>query len=325
MLTKFSYKRATTLKDATEAAARPGAQILAGGTDLLGSLRSGTVKADQLVSLRDLKELQGITATPAGGLRIGALVTLAEIAENAQAREKYPALAQAAASAASPQLRNQGTLGGNLCQRPRCWYFRGEFNCRRKGGDTCFAEAGENQYHAIFGPGACYFVHPSDTAPALAAFDAKVTIAGRKGRRSIPISQFFLDPKASLTKENVLTPGEILTEVLLDPPKAGTRSTYRKIRERASFDFAVASAAVVLAMDGSKIGSARIVLGGVAPTPWRATDAEKALIGKSLDQPAVSEAAAAAIKGADPFEKNRYKLPLVQGMLEDTLLGLENR
>jgi xanthine dehydrogenase YagS FAD-binding subunit len=323
MLSKFSYKRAATIKEAIEAAARPGAQLLAGGTDLVGSLRSGTVKTDSLVSLRDLKELRGISATPAGGLRIGALTTLAEVASHADVRAKYAAVAQAAASAASPQIRNQGTLGGNLCQRPRCWYFRGDFNCRRKGGETCFAELGESQYHAIFGPGGCYFVHPSDTAPALAAFDARLTIVGRKGRRTIPVSSFFVDPKVSLTKENVLAPGEILTEVLLDPPRPGVRSTYRKIRERGAFDFAVVSAAVVVTMSGNSIAAARIVLGGVAPTPWRATEAEKALTGKSLEPAAVAETAAAAVKGADPFEKNRYKVLLIQGMLEDTLLGLK--
>jgi xanthine dehydrogenase YagS FAD-binding subunit len=322
MLSKFSYKRAATIKEAMEAAAKPGAQLLAGGTDLVGSLRSGTVKADSLVSLRDIKELKGISATPAGGLRIGALTTLAEIADHTDVRAKYPALAQAAAAAASPQLRNQGTLGGNLCQRPRCWYFRGDFNCRRKGGETCFAEAGESQFHAIFGPGGCYFVHPSDTAPALVAFNAKLTIVGRKGRRTIPVASFFVDPKVALTKENVLAPGEIVTEALLDPPKPGARSVYRKIRERGAFDFAVVSAAIVLTMSGNSVATARIVLGGVAPTPHIAVEAEKALAGKALEPAAVAEVAAAAVKGADPFEKNRYKVPLVQGMLEDTLLGL---
>jgi xanthine dehydrogenase YagS FAD-binding subunit len=322
MLTRFSYKRAASIKEAVEAASKPGAQVLAGGTDLLGCLRSQIVKAEHLVSLRDIAELKGISATPAGGLRIGALTTLTELAENPKVREGYPALAQAALSAASPQLRNQGTLGGNLCQRPRCWYFRGEFQCRRKGGDTCFAEVGESQMHCIFGGEGCYFVHPSDTAPALAAFDAKVTIAGRKGRRTIPLASFFLDPKGSMTKENVLAQGEILAEVLLDPPRAGARSTYRKVRERGSFDFALASAAIILSVADGKVSTARIVLGGVAPTPWRAADAEKALAGKALDGAAVAEAAAAAVKGASPFDSNRYKVALVKGMLEDTLLAL---
>jgi xanthine dehydrogenase YagS FAD-binding subunit len=322
MLAKFSYRRAQSIKEAMEAASKPGAQVLAGGTDLLGCLRSQTMQAQQLVSLRDIAELKGISATPAGGLRIGALTTLAEVADHQKVREGYPVLAQAAFAAASPQLRNQGTLGGNLCQRPRCWYFRGDFQCRRKGGNTCFAEVGENQLHCIFGGEGCYFVHPSDTAPALTALDAKVTIAGRKGRRTIPIASFFLDPKGSLTKENVLAPGEILAEVLLEPPKAGTRSTYRKIRERGSFDFALASAAIVLAVADGKVSAARIVLGGVAPTPWRAAEAEKALAGKALDAATVAEVAAAAVKGASPFDKNGYKVPLVKGMLEDTLLAL---
>ena len=157
-------------------------------------------------------------------------------------RQSYQVLAEAAAAVASPQLRNQGTLGGNLCQRPRCWYFRGDFHCRRKGGDTCFAEAGENQFHAILGWDRCFIVHPSDTASALTALGAKVTIAGQKGRRTIPIESFFVLPKVSLLKENVLEGGELVAEILLDAPEPGVRSTYRKVRDRGAFDFALVGA-----------------------------------------------------------------------------------
>ena len=219
-------------------------------------------------------------------------------------------------------MRNQGTLGGNLCQRPRCWYFRGQFQCRRKGGDTCFAEAGESQYHGIFGASQCYIVHPSDTAPALVALDAKVNILGRRGTRLVPISSFFVLPKDSLVKENVLEPGEIVTEILLDAPPAGARSTYRKVRERASFDFALAGAAIVLVMAEGKVKTARVVLSGVAPVPWRSTEAEKAIIGKPLDATAVAFAAEAAVKGAMPMADNGYKVPLVRGILEEILTAL---
>jgi len=322
MLAKFSYQRAVSIKEAAEAAGRADARILAGGTDLLGCLRDGVFQANRLVSLNNIKELKGIRSQPRGGWRIGALTTLTEIAEHPQIRASYPVLAEAAASVATPQLRNQGTLGGNLCQRPRCWYFRGQFRCRRKGGDTCFAEAGESQYHGIFGASQCYIVHPSDTAPALVALDAKVNILGRRGTRLVPISSFFVLPKDSLVKENVLEPGEIVTEILLDAPPAGARSTYRKVRERASFDFALAGAAIVLVIAEGKVKTARVVLSGVAPVPWRSTEAEKAIIGKPLDATAVAIAAEAAVKGAMPMADNGYKVPLVRGILEEILTAL---
>lgn len=322
MSAKFSYQRAVSIKDAAEATGRPGTRILAGGTDLLGCLRDGVFQTNRLVSISNIKELKGIRSRPGGGWRIGALTTLTEVAEHRQILESYPILAQAAASVATPQLRNQGTLGGNLCQRPRCWYFRGQFQCRRKGGETCFAEAGQNLYHGIFGASQCYIVHPSDTAPALVALDAKVSIAGRRGTRLVPMSSFFVLPKDSLVKENVLEPGELITEILLDAPLTGTRSTYRKVRERASFDFALASAAVVLVMAEGKVRTARIVVGGVAPIPWRSTEAEKAVVGKPLDAAAVAAAAEAAVKGAVPMADNGYKVPLVRGILEETLTAL---
>jgi xanthine dehydrogenase YagS FAD-binding subunit len=322
MLAKFSYQRAVTIKEATEAAGRPEGRILAGGTDLLGCLRDGVFQANRLVSLNNIKELKGIRSRPRGGWRIGAMTTLTEVAEHPQILESYPVLAQAAVSVATPQLRNQGTLGGNLCQRPRCWYFRGEFHCRRKGGDTCFAEAGQSLYHGIFGASQCYIVHPSDTATALVALDAKVTIAGRRGTRQVPMSSFFVLPKDSLVKENVLEPGEMITEILLDPPLAGARSTYRKVRERASFDFALAGAAVILVMAEGKVKTARIVLSGVAPIPWRSTDAENAIVGKPLDAAAMAAAAEAAVKGAVPMADNGYKVPLVRGILQETLTAL---
>jgi xanthine dehydrogenase YagS FAD-binding subunit len=322
MLPKFAYQRAGSIPDAAKAALLPKTRILAGGTDLLGCLRGGILEADRLVSLSGIADLKGIRPRREGGLRLGALTTIAEIAENRQIAETYPALAQAAASVASPQLRNQGTLGGNLCQRPRCWYFRGDFHCRRKGGDTCFAETGDSQYHAILGVHDCYIVHPSDTAPALVAYDARVTIAGRTGTRQAPLSAFFVLPEKNIHAENILGPGEFLTEVLLDPPEAGSRGVYRKVRERASFDFALAGAAIVLSMNEGKVRRARIVLSGVAPVPWRAADAEKAIEGKALDAATIAAAAQAAAANAMPLADNGYKVPLVEGILQETLAGL---
>src|ERR1035441_9213675 len=265
MLAKFSYQRTSSIKEATAAAAQPEARIFAGGTDLLGCLRDGVFQAGRLVSINGLKDLTGIRPRAGGGLRIGALTTLTEIAANRQILDGYPVLAQAAAAVGSPQLRNQGTLGGNLCQRPRCWYFRGDFHCLRKGGDQCFASAGQNQLHCIFGGYECFMVHPSDTAPALVALDAKVAVTGRRGPRQMPLAGFFVLPKASLVKENMLEPGDVVTEVLLDAPPSGARGAYRKVRERGSFDFALAGAAIVLSMADGKVKTARMVNSSPVP------------------------------------------------------------
>jgi xanthine dehydrogenase YagS FAD-binding subunit len=322
MMRQFSYKRASTLQEAAAASARPGSRLLAGGTDLLGCLRDDVFGATTLVSLNQLKELKGVMPRQGGGLRLGALATLTEVSENKRVQEAYSVLAEAAHSAASPQLRNQGTVGGNLCQRPRCWFFRGDFPCFRKGGENCSAMEGRNEFHAIFGGDPCYMVHPSDTASALVALDAKVTIASAAGRRTLPLSQFFILPKTDFTRENVLKPGEIVTEILLDAPAADMRSKYRKVRERGAFDFAVAGAAIVLRMAAGKVAFARVVLSGVAPIPWRSEAAEKALLGQELSGATVTAAASAAVKGASPLSHNAYKVPMVQGILEETLLSL---
>jgi xanthine dehydrogenase YagS FAD-binding subunit len=322
MLRQFSYERAASVRQAVESASRPDAQVLAGGTDLLGCMRDGVIQSNRLVSLKGVAGLKGIRPTPAGGFRIGAMTTLTEVAEDSHVRESYAALAQAAASVGSPQLRNQGTLGGNLCQRPRCWYFRGDFPCRRKGGETCFAEAGDSEFHAIFGGDKCYMVCPSDTAAALVALDAKASVTGPKGARVVPLSSFFVLPAANLRKETSLAPGEIVTHILLERPQAGTRSVYRKVRERGSFDFALAGAAIVVSMSGGKVGAARIVLSGVAPVPWRSAEAEKAIVGKALDAATIEAAAKAAIEGASPLSDNGYKTLLVRGIVEEVLAGI---
>ena len=321
MLPNFTYIRPTSLQQAALEAASKGACVHAGGTDLLGCLRDGVFSAGKLVSLSGLKALRSIDSTADGGLRIGALATLAEIAAHPAIQQRYRALQQGAQSAASPQLRNQGTLGGNLCQRPRCWYFRGDYHCLRKGGDTCYAASGENQHHCIFGGNGCYIVHPSDTAPALVAFGAKVRLTGPKGTRTLPLHSFFVLPEKDFTRETVLEPGEILTDVLL-PRAAGAKSLYRKVRERASWDFALAGGAFVVEVSKGVVTRASIVLSGVAPTPWRATATEKLLIGKPLDARTAGEAANAAVAGADPLSENEYKVDLVRGIVEESLLAL---
>jgi len=319
MLPEFTYVRPGSLSEALEHARSEGAVLHAGGTDLLGCLRDGVFSAGKVVAIGDLEELRRISPTRDGGLRIGALATLAEVAAHPLILEHYTALAQGAASAASPQLRNQGTLGGNLCQRPRCWYFRGDFRCLRKGGPMCYAIVGENQYHCIFGGDPCYIVHPSDTAPALVALDARARLASPSGTRLVPLESFFILPSEDVRRETLLQPGELLTEVLLSPPAAGQRSIYRKVRARGAWDFALAGVAVALSGADDRVEAARVVLSGVAPIPWRAVDAEEALNRSRLDAETISRAATASVAGARPMTRNGYKVELVRGLTEETL------
>jgi xanthine dehydrogenase YagS FAD-binding subunit len=322
MLPNFTYVRATSLTDATRRLAAPGACLHAGGTDLLGCIRDGMFSADKVVSISGLKALRGIAPATGGGLRIGALTTIAEVAAHRQIGEQYTALAQAAGVVASPQLRNQGTLGGNICQRPRCWYFRGDFHCLRKGGETCFAIGGQNQYHCIHGGSACVIVHPSDTAPALVALGARVRVAGPAGTRTVPIGSFFVLPEQHVTRENVLARGEIVTEILLPPAVPLLRSSYRKVRARGSWDFALASVALALKLDGGRVQQARVVLGGAAPTPWRVEAAEQVLAGNPVTPETAVAAAEACVKDARPLDKNEYKVTMFRGLVEEALLAL---
>jgi xanthine dehydrogenase YagS FAD-binding subunit len=320
MMKNFAYVKAGSVAEAVKALGAKGARLHAGGTDLLGCLRDGIFEADRVVSINGLKELKGISAKPDGGMRIGALTTISEIAASAPVAEKYAVLAQAARDVASPQLREQGTIGGNICQRPRCWYYRGDFPCARKGGDICFAARGENQYHAIFGDGPCFFVHPSDTAVALVALQAQLTVAGPAGNKPVRIENFFVGPDKSIEKENILAPNEIVTEIHLPPLAGKVRSSYRKIRARQAWDFASVSVALVLRYDNDTVTSARIVLGGVGPYPWRVETAEKLLAGKKLDSAAAAAVAQAAVTGASPLDHNAYKIEMVKGAVEESLL-----
>ncbi len=320
MLPRFSYIRVKSLEDAIRLLSEDGACLHAGGTDLLGCLWEHLFDATAVISISRLEPLRGITELPTGGLRIGALTTVAEIALSPIIKAKYSVLSQAAAEVASPQIRNQGTLGGNLCQKPRCWYYRGEFNCLRKGGDRCFATDGENQYHCIFGGEGCYIVHPSDIAPALVALDASIQIAGPKGKRNAAIENFHMPPSRDVTKETVLEPGEIVTDILLPAPKKGLVSSYRKVRARRSWDFALAGIALSIVFTGNQVTECRIALSGVAPVPWRSKEAEAILTGNRLNPDIVQKAAQAALKAAEPLSQNEYKIPLVNGLIEQALL-----
>ncbi len=322
MLPNFDYVAPASVQDAVKQLSSGVARVHGGGTDLLSCLRDEVFTADKVVSLSKISALKGIKAA-GGGVRIGAMTPVAEVAKDSTIRAQYPGLAQAASEVASPQLRNQGTIGGNICQRPWCWYFRGGFDCTRKGGSMCYAVAGDNRYHAIFTKdGICFIVHPSDTAPALIALQAQVSIAGPGGTRKVSLEDFFVGPATDPTRETILKKGEIVTEILLPAPAQGLRSSYRKVRERQSWDFALAGVALALQMQGGKVAGGRVVLSGVAPVPWRAKEAEKAIMGKALDAGTIAQAAEAAVKGAEPLDHSAYKVAVVRGVVEEALKAM---
>jgi xanthine dehydrogenase YagS FAD-binding subunit len=318
----FEYINPTEAKDAVAALTQAGqsSKPIAGGIDLLGEMKDYIRTPNVVVNLKSIPGLKSISST-AKGLDIGALVTLSEIADHPVIRQKYTALAEAAQVVGTPQIRNVGTIGGNLCQRPRCWYYRDEdIICLKKGGSTCYAVEGENQYHAILGGGPSYIVHPSDCAPALIALGATVTIQGPKGSRTIPLEEFFVLPTQSVFTENVLKHNEIVTAVHVPAPAAGTRSHYMKVRQKESFDWALSGAAVVLTMSGNTVKNSRVVLSGVAPIPWRSKEAESALKGQPVTASVADRAGAAAVAKAKPLGKNRYKVPLTRNTVRLAVL-----
>jgi xanthine dehydrogenase YagS FAD-binding subunit len=245
------------------------------------------------------------------------------LADDPLIKNEYPALHEAANSVATPQLRNMGTAGGNLCQRPQCWYYRDpQVKCRKKGGSRCFAFKGKNKYHAILGGGLCYIVHPSDLAPALIALDAEISISSAKGDKPIPLESFYTLPKVNVRKENVLEQNEILREIKMPLTKKEEKSTYHKLKERGSWDFGVVSAAVKGTVSGGTFRDIKIVLGGVAPIPWRLTKAESIIKGKKVTEGLVREATREALKEAKPLEENGYKKDLIEAILTRAALSL---
>ena len=310
-------KSAPGAKDMDEAA-RP----LAGGQDLLTTMKDYLTRPVRVVNLKSIRGLDKVEGDGKKGLRIGALVTLAQLEEHAVVRRDFPGLAEAAHSVATQQIRNLGTVGGNLCQRPRCWYYRlEEAGCIKKGGSECFAATGENKYNAILGGGPSYIVHPSDLAPMLVALGASVNVLGADGRRTIPLDKFFTLPnEGSIRRENVLKNDDIITEVVVPASTFAARSTYLKFKERESLDFALSAVAAAVELGADKrVRQARIVLGGVAPVPWRVPKAEEFLKGKALDAEALAGAARLALEGAEPLSKNAYKVPLTQTLVRRAL------
>jgi len=298
--------------------------VVGGGSDLLGMVKEFLIKPDVLVNLKTIKGLDQVAPTP-GGVNIGGLITLDTLGKHPLVRSQYTVLAEAAETVATPQIRNVGTLAGNVCQRPWCWYFRNGFPCLKNGGDTCFSIVGDNRFHAIFGGGPSYIVHPSDTAPALVALDAKFRIVGPSGERIVPAADFFVLPQKDATKENVLAADEVLAGVQLAAAHAGRRSTYNKVLDREAWTHAIVSAAVVLDMDNEICRRARLVLGGVAPIPWRLPDVERLLTGQRITPELAAKAGEAAIVGAQKLSKNAYKLPMTKALVRRTVLALATR
>ena len=320
-MNKFAFVDCKTVDEALGQLG-DGATIKAGGIDLLDLMKDDIVSPSRLVNIRNVSSLRGITVSQ-DGLHLGPLSTLSELATHSEIQKSYTALSDAAGHAATPQVRNMATLGGNIMQRPRCWYFRSsDFDCKKKGGssDDCHAHAGENQYHAIMNNGTCAMVHPSSTAVPLLAMNAQVELTSKGGKRRVAMSEFYVPPEKSLINETVVKPGEIITAVFVPAPEPGTRSAYQKYGEKESFDWPLADAGVVLVMDGTRCRKAMIALGVAAPTPLRASAAEAVLTGKTIDEATARAAASAALQGATPLSQNGYKTQLFHTAVYRTVL-----
>jgi xanthine dehydrogenase YagS FAD-binding subunit len=297
--------------------------IVGGGSDLLGLVKEQLVPADVLVNLKAIHGMDQV-AKKNGEVILGGLTTLDTLNHHPLIQTRYKVLAEAAGSVATPQIRNVGTIAGNLAQRPWCWYFRNGFPCFKNGGKTCFSVTGENDLHAIFGGGPSYIVHPSDTAPALVALGAKFRIIGPSAERTVAAEDFFTAPRVNPARENVLANDEILAEIHLPAPGKNTRSTYHKELDREAWTHAIVSVALVLEMDKQTCRSARVVLGGVAPIPWRLKKVEALLAGQKITDELAAKAAETALEGAQPLAKNKYKIPLTKAIVKRNLIALAN-
>ena len=318
----FAYVNPTNEKDAVAALRTDGIALpLAGGMDLIARMKDYIDSPDRIVNVKGALDAT-VTATPDGGLRIGAAVKIADLAEHPHVVKLYPPVAAAAYEVGTPQIRNAGTVGGNVNQRPRCWYFRSEeFVCFKKGGSRCFAVDGENQYNAIFGnDGPSHIVHPSSLAVPFVAYGATFRVLGPNGEREVPAAEFFTLPTLqNVMKENVLGDEELLTHVTLPPP-GNVRSGHYEVRYKASHDWPIAFATVLLVMNGTTVQSARVVMGAVAPIPWRSQPAEQALAGTTITEETAAVAAEAALRDARPLAQNAYKVQVAKTAVKRAIL-----
>ena len=319
----FEYASPTTKEQAVSLLGNTDseAQVLAGGTDLLSLMKDDIVMPRRLVNIKEIQELRGIRMNPRVGLRIGALATIQDVLDNAALRRAYPAIAQAADGITSPQIRAMGTVGGDLCQRPRCWYYRAGFGLLAidENGEPLVPQ-GDNRYHAILGnAGPAYFVNPSSLAPALVALKATVKIFGPKGAREVALENFYRTPQKNDEREYELASNEIITEVIV-PPAGQARSATYEVRQKESLDWPLAAASVALTMTGNTVKSARVVLGHVAPVPWRASGAETSIAGKTISEEVAHEAGSAAVEGAKGLSRNAYKIQLARVAVKRAIL-----
>ena len=316
-MNRFEWVNASSVDQALSSITDDAA-FKAGGIDLLDLMKDGIARPSRLVNIRQISGLEQISEDE-NSLRIGALVTLTQIEEHPTIQNKYTALSEAASRIATPQIRNMATVGGNLVQRPRCWYFRSEdFHCRKKGGTHCFAQDGENDYHAVFDNRVCAIIHPSGIAVPLVAMNGRVEITTKRGKREVALEEFFTSPGHNVRRENILEPGELITSIVV--PAAEARSAYYKQGEKESFDWPIADVAVALTMQGSRCSQARVVLGGAAPYPYRAKAAEAKLNNSEITKDSARAAAETAMANATPLEKNAYKIPIFEAIIRRTIL-----
>lgn len=318
-----SIDEAVAMLEPLDAGHTIGTRPLAGGTDLLTLMKADLYAPERLIDIKRLADLDNRIEEGPDGLTIGALTTLAQLEEDPRVRMHCPALAEAAALAATPQLRHMATIGGNLLQRPRCWYFRNSrISCWLKGGDDCPARDGENQLHALFDVSPCVAVHPSDPATALVALDATVRLHGADGERELSLADFFAPPADDRRTETIIRGDELIVSLRIPAEASGTRSTYLKAMDRKVWAFALVGVAAVIRMDEGHIADARIVLGGVAPVPWRAESAERVLTGTEMSDQVIARAADAALDGAQQLSRNGYKIPLAKALVRRALTTL---
>jgi len=316
----FRHVNAPDVQTAAAWLQEPGTAAIAGGTDLITELKKRIRTPQKLVNLKTIPQTRHIDSE-SGNLKIGALATITKLEENADIAARFAALRQAAAVIGSPQLRNAATVGGNLCQSVRCWYYRHpQLQCWLKGGRTCYARPGLNRLHAVFGQSPCVAVNPSDLAPVLMALDASVTIAATNASRTVPIASLYRLPNADHRAQTILIPGEIVVEISIPPKPAGSRTVYLKLMDRAAWSFALVSVAVALECNGDNVEQAKMVLGGVAGIPWRAETAEKLLPGRRIDDSLARAVSEACVSEAKPLKDNAYKIPMARNLIKRALL-----
>jgi len=318
----FKHVNAPDIQTAAAWLEEPGTAAIAGGTDLITELKKRIRTPQKLVNLKTIPQICRIEFESEHP-KIGALATITEVEESSDISIHFPVLRQAAASIGSPQLRNAATVGGNLCQSVRCWYYRHpQVRCWLKGGETCYARKGLNRLHAIFGQSPCVAVNPSDLAPALIALDATATIAKTDGSRQIPIESLYRLPDEDHRAQTILTPGEIIVEVSIPRKPGGSSAVYLKLMERAAWSFALVSVAAAVDWNGDCVQQGKIVLGGVAGMPWRADAAEKLLPGQRIDDSLARAVGEACVSEAKPLKDNAYKIPMAKTLIKRALLAL---